>query len=142
MNKIGPIIIIEDDLDDRELLEMIFTRLNYPNEVLFFDDGLKALEYLEGNSEKPFLILSDINLPKITGPELKEKIKNNSDLHMKCIPYLFFTTSAGQRDVIDAYSKSVQGFFIKPSTLAELEKTISTIVEYWKICSSPNYIRV
>jgi hypothetical protein len=46
MNKSGPIIIIEDDLDDQDVLVEIFKELNYNNKLIFFGDSLKALEYL------------------------------------------------------------------------------------------------
>ena len=49
-------------------------------------------------------------MPKLSGMELREKVHANESLRLKCIPYLFFTTSAEQQHVIDAYSKSVQGF--------------------------------
>lgn len=46
MNKNGPVIVIEDDTDDREMLQEIFQKLNYPNEITFFTDGQEALDYL------------------------------------------------------------------------------------------------
>ena len=141
MNKTGPIIVIEDDMDDQEILAEIFTDLNYKNEIIFFGDGEKALEYLLKSTTEPFLILSDINMPRLNGIELKEKIHTNEDLRIKCIPYLFFTTSAEQKFVVDAYSKSVQGFFIKPPSFDRLKKVIQIIIEYWRECESPNYIK-
>src|SRR4051812_4932034 len=116
MNKNGPIIVIEDDADDREFLMEIFNKLNYENEIIYFEDGEAALTHLINEPIEPFLILSDINMPKLNGMELKEKIQINENLRLKCIPYLFFTTSANQQHVIDAYSKSVQGFFVKPNS--------------------------
>jgi len=62
----------------------------------------------------------------------------DADLQTKCIPYLFFSTAISQRAVVDAYSMSVQGFFIKETKMTELEKTIIVIMEYWKRCVSPN----
>ncbi len=138
MNKNGPIIIIEDDKDDELLLREVFTKLGYPNEPLFFGDGQAALDFLDSTNIVPFLILSDINLPKLDGFELRSKIKMDAKLQLKCIPYLFFTTASSQKSVIDAYSLSVQGFFVKQTKMAELEKTISVIMEYWKRCASPN----
>ena len=44
MNKTGPIIVIEDDLDDQELLTEIFKKLDYKNKVVFYKDGNEALE--------------------------------------------------------------------------------------------------
>ncbi len=137
MNKHGPIIIIEDDADDREILQQIFSRFNYPNEIIFFGDGSEALEYLVESRERPFLILSDINMPKMNGFELRDKIHTNEKLNLKCIPYLFFTTASTPQVVIDAYSKSVQGFFVKPGSHTALENTIKKIVEYWQECVAP-----
>ncbi|HEY0041542.1 MAG TPA: response regulator [Flavisolibacter sp.] len=141
MNKTGPIIIIEDDLDDQDILTDILKELSYKNEVIFFGDSIKALEYLTNTDIEPFLVLSDINMPKLNGIELREKVHNNEDLRLKSIPYLFFSTSAEQRHVIDAYSRSIQGFFIKPTSYEKLKNTIRKIVEYWQECESPNYIK-
>jgi len=141
MNKTGPIVVIEDDRDDKEILTEIFDQLDFKNEILFFGDGEKALDYLTNTDTEPFLILSDINMPKLNGIELREKIHTNEDLRLKCIPYLFFSTTAEQKYVVDAYSKSVQGFFIKPSTFDKLKRVIKIIVEYWQECESPNYIK-
>ena len=141
MNKDGPIIIIEDDMDDQYILSEIFNELNYENKLIFFGDGVQALEYLVKTDVEPFLVLSDINMPKLNGMELREKVHNNEDLRLKSIPYLFFSTNAEQKHVIDAYSRSIQGFFIKPSNYDKLKSVIVKIVEYWQECESPNYIK-
>src|SRR5690349_14670825 len=99
MNKIGPIIIIEDDIDDQEILLEVFKELNYSNELIFFSDSIKALEFLTETDTEPFLVLSDINMPKLSGMELREKVHNNEDLRLKSIPYLFFSTSSEQKHV-------------------------------------------
>jgi CheY-like chemotaxis protein len=138
VNKNGPIIVIEDDPDDQDFLTEIFEKLNYQNKVLFFFDGQEALDHINSSNELPFLILSDINMPKLNGFALREKLKTDTKLSNKCIPYLFFSTALNQKSVIDAYSQSVQGFFVKPSSMVELEKTISAIMEYWRRCAAPN----
>ena len=141
MNKTGPIIIVEDDLDDQLILTDIFKKLNYKNQVVFLCDGVQAFEYIVRTDIEPFLILSDVNMPKLNGFELREKIFNNELLQTKCIPYLFFTTGTQKKAVIDAYAMSVQGFFIKPSSLEGLENTIRKIVEYWQECIAPNDVK-
>lgn len=141
MNKRGPIVIIEDDQDDQEFLSEVFKKLEYKNEIVFFGDGEAALTYLTGTSIEPFIIFSDINMPKLNGMELRAKIHENEELRIKSIPYLFFSTVAEQENVVDAYSKSVQGFFIKPSDFGELCDIIKTIVEYWQKCVSPDYVK-
>lgn len=138
MNKTGPIVVIEDDLDDRELLGMVFSELGYENEIKYFSDGLAALDYIQDSNIFPFLILSDINMPRLNGFELKEMIQTNGDLSKKCIPYLFFSTSVGPKVVYEAYTMSAQGFFLKPDRYEDLLITIKSIIEYWKRCYSPN----
>ena len=141
MNKTGPIIIIEDNADDQFILEEIFEELDYKNKLVFFTDSEKALAYLHDIDHEPFLVLSDINMPKLNGIELREKIYNNEDIRKKTIPYILFTTSAEQNHVIDAYSRSIQGFFIKSNNYEKIKSTIKKIVEYWQECESPNYIK-
>jgi CheY-like chemotaxis protein len=138
MNKNGPIIVIEDDIDDQEILNDIFQKLGYSNKIVYFTDGNMALEFLNKSDVHPFLILSDINMPKLNGFKLRNKIFTNAQLQTKCIPYLFFTTGANKSSVIDAYALSVQGFFLKPNSMQALENTIKKIVEYWQECIAPS----
>ncbi len=140
MNKNGPIIVIEDDVDDQETLDQIFRSLAYENSIIYFSDSEEALTYLRDTQIKPFLILSDINMPKLNGFELRKEIHTNENLNMKCIPYLFFTTTSTQKAVVDAYSQSVQGFFVKANTVEKLERTIKRIIEYWQECEAPNFL--
>jgi CheY-like chemotaxis protein len=138
MLKSGPIIVIEDDKDDQELLEEVFNVLNYPNKVIYFSDGLEALDFIVKTDAKPFLILSDINMPRIDGYELRKMVHTNEALNIRCIPYLFFTSGANKKGVTDAYSMSAQGFFIKPSSMGALQNTIRKIIEYWQECFAPS----
>jgi CheY-like chemotaxis protein len=138
MNKNGPVVVIEDDEDDQSILSEIFQTLDYKNKIVFFKDGNDALNYLDKTDTIPFLILSDINMPKINGFELRNKVHTNELLSLKCIPYLFFTTSANKQSVIDAYAMSVQGFFVKPHSYDKLESTIRKIMEYWMECIAPS----
>jgi len=138
MNKKGAIVIIEDDADDQFLLEEVFKSLDYPNKRIYFLDGLSALDHLQKTDSIPFLILSDINMPKLDGFALRQRLHTDAELSVKCIPYLFFSTAISQKMVIDAYSMSAQGFFIKQASFDELKKTISVIMEYWTRCAAPN----
>ena len=141
MNKNGAIIIVEDDKVDQEIFGEVFKDLNYKNEIVFLNDGQEALAYLIENSAEPFIVFSDINMPKLNGRELRKKIIENENIRLRTIPYLFFTTSAAQEDVIDAYSKSIQGFFVKPSKFEDFKRLVKNIIEYWQDCVSPNYVK-
>lgn len=130
--------MIEDDEEDQEILLEIFDRLPYKNKVVFFTNGNEVIEYINTPGNDPFLILSDINMPNIDGFELRKKVFSNKELQNKCVPYLFFTNGTHKKAVVDAYSMSVQGFFIKPSNLSALENTIRKIIDYWQECIAPN----
>src|SRR5688572_866871 len=137
MRKTGPIIVIEDDTEDQELLEETFKVLNYPNPVIFFSDGFDALHYIATTDVIPFLIISDINMPRINGFQLKNMIQKSEPLKLKHVPYLFLTTGSENKFVEAAYAMSAHGFFIKPNSMKELKRMISTIVEYWQECRLP-----
>jgi DNA-binding NtrC family response regulator len=138
MTKSGPIVIIEDDSDDRELLSEVLKELSYPNEVIFFDSGDKAYDYLEKSECEVFIILSDINLPRLNGFALRDKLHSHVYLKLKCIPFIYFTTSARPDHVVDAYSRSIQGFFIKPNKYSELLRVAKNIIQYWQDCIDVN----
>lgn len=138
MNKNGPILVIEDDPDDSEVYGEIFQKLELLNDVIYFNNGHDALAYLVATDIQPFLVLSDINMPKLNGLELKGKVFINKKLQARCTPYLFFSTSASKHNVDSAYALSAQGFFVKPNTMKAWEDTLRVIISYWKQCVSPN----
>jgi CheY-like chemotaxis protein len=137
-NRIGPIIIIEDDEDDQQILREVFERLHVPNELKFFGNAEDAYAYLETTTDKPFLIFSDINLPRMSGAELKKKINVNEKIRRKSIPFVFLTTTSAHQAVLDAYESLAQGFFTKPNNLTSLERMIEMILNYWKISRHPD----
>jgi CheY-like chemotaxis protein len=98
MNVNGPVIIIEDDIDDQDLLKDVFKSWVIKMKYAFLVT-VSALDYLNRTDVIPFLILSDINVPKLDGFALRSKIKMDAKLQLKCIPYLFFSTASTQKAV-------------------------------------------
>ena len=137
MAKHGPILIIEDDLDDQYLLEEVFSSLDIKNELKFFENGKVALEYLNVTNDKPFIILSDVNLPGMNGPDLKRSINENDRLRRKSIPFVFLTTTADPRAVEEAYDLLVQGYFQKANKISDLKNMVKMIIDYWMNCKNP-----
>lgn len=137
MNTNGPIIIIEDDQEDQEFMKDAIAELSFTNEIIIFSDAEKALTFLTTTAVEPFIIFSDVNMPKLGGMELRTKLHEHDDLRVKAIPFIFLTTSAGHQAIVDAYTQSIQGFFIKPSTFSGLKKLLHTIVGYWQNCVPP-----
>ena len=138
MNKKGPILIIDDDRDDRDILAEVLKKINLPNRILYFSNGEEAYNYLDRTDEVSFIILSDINMPKMNGLELRAAIQRNERLRLKSIPFVFFTTATTKKAVHDAYELSVQGMFIKPNSFRDLEVMLTRIFDYWKDCKSPS----
>jgi CheY-like chemotaxis protein len=137
MDKNGPIIVIEDNQADQRIMTEIFKHIKYPNELMFFSDAPAALDFLHMNGTVPFLILSDINMPKMNGFEFKEKLRESKKESLKGVPILFFSAEASAGSVKEAYKYSAQGFFKKPIEIDEMEATIRKIVDYWKACIPP-----
>ena len=137
MNKNGPIIIIEDDMDDQVLIRLVYENLNYTNELVFIENGELAIEYLNQMKTVPFIILSDVNMPRINGIELRERVLQNEVINIKCVPYIILSTTASKHFVDNAYSLGIQGYFKKPSDPGELSAILKNIIEYWKISYAP-----
>lgn len=133
----GPIVIIEDDSDDHEIYKTVFKELKLDSEVLFFANADTALEYLKKPEIVPFIIFSDVNMPGMNGFELRDLIHEDHVLRIKCIPYIFLTTTTGNNAVRDAYANNAQGFFTKPNSLQEWKELIEVIVTYWKVSKKP-----
>ena len=131
MNKNGVINIIEDDADDQFVLEEVSKQLRFLNKRIYFPDGYAALQYLSSPSEPTFLILSDINSPRLKNLELRSKLKKNAATALKCVPYLYFTTAGNHRHIIGAYCESAQGFSIKLSEYHEIKDLSELIIKYW-----------
>lgn len=132
MNTKGPILIVEDDEEDQLILRETFGDLQIKKELIFFDDCTLAFNFLMSTPIPPFLIISDINLPRMNGIEFKKKIDQVDYLRMKSIPFIFFTTSDAEKSVEDAYQNtSVQGYFQKGNSLDDIKKKLRIILTYW-----------
>jgi len=138
MSRKGPIIAIEDDLDDQFLLKTAINELEIINEILFFENGLEALMFLESTQKQPFIILCDINMPVMNGLELRERIEQNEYLRKKSIPFVFLSTADNPKIVEVAYDSKIQGFYKKLSNFVDYKKQIRIIYDYWQHCLHPN----
>ena len=137
MPKNGPIVIVEDDQEDQEILHEVFSRLGINNKLLFFSTCTDTLDYLHTTQDKPFIIFSDINMPEMNGFELKRKIDESEYLKRKSIPFIFLTTSNTINDVNKAYEMVVQGYFVKKESYEEYRAMMDKIITYWKECRHP-----
>lgn len=135
----GPIILIEDDEDDVLTMQEALKDLNVGNEFIYFNDTISALEFLKDTKQQPFLIICDINLPFQNGLDFKRNIDEHPELKKKCIPFIFYSTSANYEDVSAAFLQMhIQGFFKKARSYVEILEDVTAIINYWKKSKHPN----
>jgi CheY-like chemotaxis protein len=138
MPKNGPILIVDDDQEDHYIIEDAFKSFLVDQRLIFFDDAKDFLNFLRTTVEQPFIIFCDINMPGMNGIEMRNEIINDPHLRDKSIPFVFYSTAANPSQIRKAYELTVQGFFQKPSTYAELLQMLKLIIDYWKVCRHPN----
>lgn len=137
--KSGPIILVEDDADDKELMEEAIKDLQIRNQLIWFKNCDKAWDYLKTTSDQPFIIFSDVNLPGQSGIDFKKQIDSDEQLRRKSIPFVFYSTAVNQHIVNEAYTQmTVQGFFQKSNGYDEMKYNLRLILDYWRACKHPN----
>jgi CheY-like chemotaxis protein len=132
------ILLIDDDQDDLDLFRQAFEELEIPNELVTFSDAFEALEYLRSSAQEFLFILCDINMPKVNGLDLRQKIYDDAVLRQRSIPFLFLSTANDRTFVDRAYSLSVQGYFKKPVFLPDIKEMLMAIIIYWQYSYHPN----
>ena len=128
----SPIVIVEDDADDCEILVRVFKEIGVLNEIRCFSHPLKAIEYLRTTTEHPFLIISDINMPVMDGLAFKKVIDLDTTISDKRIPFVFLSTAKENNLIDESFNLSVQGYFQKPNDINSLKEIAHAIVDYWK----------
>lgn len=133
-----PIVLIDDDPDDIEMMQDAIKEIDPGREVIAFSEPYQFLEFVR-TTEKVFLfILSDINMSKLNGLQLKKLIFDDERLRMKCVPFIFFSTTSLASSIEIAYSYNVQGFFVKPNSIDEIKDLFQTMIAYWSASERPN----
>ena len=128
------ILLVEDQPADVRLTEEVLKQGKVANELYVAEDGEKAMQFLrqEGAYEgvpRPDLVILDLNLPRMDGKEVLQAIKG--DPAFLKIPVLMLTTSAAERDILDAYSHHVNAYITKPIDLDEFVAVVSSIEQFW-----------
>jgi CheY-like chemotaxis protein len=134
MNKKGEIIVVEDDPDDTEMICDAFKALEIPNKITCFSNARETLDHLRKVDADPFLILSDVRMPVINGFELKQMMYADENLLKKAVPFVLFSTTIDSFSFNTALLIGVQGYFIKPSSVKELQQTLRRINDYFQHC--------
>lgn len=142
MNKLGRILMVEDDPKDVELSLTALEEYNLANEVVVARDGVEALDYLYCRGqfetrarENPAVMLLDLKLPNIDGLEVLTQIK--SDPNLKMIPVVVLTSSKEEKDMIASYKLGVNAYVVKPVDFHEFVNAIRELGVFWAVINEP-----
>lgn len=135
------ILLIEDNPGDIRLTREALKDAKIKNNLTVIEDGKDAYDYLLQKGAykgaiKPDLILLDLNLPKMDGRELLQKIK--SDTALRVIPVVVLTTSKHEEDILKSYDYHANCYINKPVDFNNLLTIVKSIEEFWfKIVKLP-----
>ncbi len=140
-NKKGiQVLLVEDDEIDVMAVKRAFTELKIANPIHTAGDGLEALSILRGEEgqkplSKPYLILLDINMPRMNGIEFLKEIRKDPE-HKSAIIFML-TTSNHEQDIIESYKQNVAGYIVKSDFDKGFLNVIELIDHYWRIIEFP-----
>lgn len=128
------ILLVEDNPDDVALTIRALKKNHLLNNVVVARDGAEASDLLFGTGDSPpidlpELILLDINLPKLNGLELLERIRANE--RTRLLPIVILTTSDEDRDRINSYRLGANSYISKPVEFEEFSAAVKQLGIYW-----------
>ena len=129
-----PILIAEDDPDDRYLIASAFDESEFNHEIIFAKDGEELLKYMRAevpytHRKLPGLILLDLNMPRVDGRTALCQLK--ADVAFRHIPVVVLTTSTAEEDIRKSYDLGVSAYVPKPGSYNDLVDLIETLNQYW-----------
>lgn len=139
------ILLVEDDPNDVFLIQRAFRKANLANPIQVMKDGEAAVLYLSGQepyAERdryplPMLMLLDLKLPRRSGLEVLEWLKQQPKL--KRLPVVVLTSSREHTDLNRAYDLGANSYLVKPVAFDSLLNMVQTLNQYWLIINeSPN----
>ncbi|MBB97557.1 MAG: two-component system response regulator [Rhodobacteraceae bacterium] len=140
--KLLNVILVEDDDGDAKAVRRAFSKAKIANPIHRFVDGVEAFAFLRGETGTPpetYVILLDINMPRMNGIEFLEQLRVDPQLSPAVVFVL--TTSNDDRDRTAAYAKHVAGYILKTRAGADFLELIQTLDHFWKIVEMPNMSR-
>ena len=140
----GPVILlVEDNDDDAELTAMAFKAARLSNRIVRVNDGVGALDYLNGRAgyagrdldDVPALVLLDIHLPRLSGLEVLAAIRATP--HIQHVPVVMLTSSDEESDRLAAYSQCANSYVRKPVDYDAFVAASKDLGLYWLVLNRP-----
>ncbi len=137
------IVLVEDNPQDEMLTLCALRKANLANHVQVVRDGQQALDYLfrEGEfadrpgTDQPAVILLDLNLPRVSGLDVLERLR--ADPRTRLVPIVILTSSDEERDRVGCYESGANSFVRKPLEFAEFVETVACLGIYWLATNEP-----
>ena len=134
------ILLVEDDDGDAKAVVRTFEKARIANPIVRALDGIEAMAILNGTDnrpklESPYLLLVDLNMPRMDGIQLVTAIREDPELHDTII--FMLTTSNRAEDKQAAYSLNVTGYILKEKAGEDFLKLFSLVDTYWRIVEMP-----
>ena len=117
------VLIVDDFITMRRIVRKILRDLDF-EDIVEAEDGSAAMEVLQKTSVD--LIISDWNMPKMTGLELLKQVRSTENL--KDIPFLMLTAEAQKENIVEAIKAKVSNYIVKPFTAAGLQEKLAKIL--------------
>lgn len=141
-SQLKPILLVEDNEDDIELILHAFKKTNLANEVAVARDGQEALDFLFRRGThatranvNPGLVLLDLKLPKVDGLEVLKQIKAEKSL--RTVPVVVFTSSREEKDQLESYNLGVNAYVVKPMDFKDFIVAIGELGLFWAVFNEP-----
>jgi len=133
------ILLVEDDEVDQLAMKRAFEKLKIKNSLVIAENGIEALKILrektDQNVQRPFLIILDLNMPRMSGHEFLKELRSDDDL--KDLVVFVMTTSGDEQDVIKSYNMNVAGYVVKGNLADSFLEAVNMIEHYWRVVELP-----
>lgn len=131
------ILLVEDDAVDVMNVRRAFEKNKIMNPLHVAQNGIEALQMLRNGqvSGDRRIVLLDLNMPRMNGIEFLRHVR--SDPHLNLIPVVVLTTSADEKDKVEAFNLNVAGYLVKPVTFGDFAELMATLNKYWTLVEFP-----
>jgi CheY-like chemotaxis protein len=134
------VLLVDDDDGDAKSVQRAFRSARIVNPVVRAIDGVDALHILRGTNGKtklaaPYLLLVDLNMPRMNGIELVEAVRKDRELRSGIV--FMLTTSSRDEDKLAAYDLNVAGYIVKQRAGQDFQRLIDVMQGYWRIVKLP-----
>ena len=139
-NQTVQILLVEDDQIDVDAVKRAFRKQRISNPIVVAEDGIAALQTLRGDGEvgalaRPYLVLLDLNMPRMNGIEFLQNLRQDPLLHDSVVFVL--TTSDTARDKVAAYEQHIAGYLVKSKVGEDFINLVNMVHHYMRCVELP-----